>query len=242
MAIGIVNSIKLCLVAMLFVIPAGVYASDPPAVLTLAFLHMKPEVGEMAANTAWITQAMTVAADYSVDWVLTPELALTGYYFTKKIGTDWIVENDPWVEQLKQSAARHKQVLFLSHVEKLTGSPNLYNSLFVIDQDGELLGAHHKINTIPISEAWSTKGDKATVLTVGARKVGLLICADAWPAQHAKNLAEQGAELIVSTANWGPGKHGPQDTWEQRSEETGLPVFVNNRTGKEGTLDMAAAI
>ena len=68
-------------------------------------------------------------------------------------------------------------------------------------------------------------------MSVDQQKIGLLICADAWPESHAKRLKEQGAELILSSASWAPGEYCPGDTWEKRSLETELPIFVNNRTG-----------
>ncbi|MFZ3013113.1 MAG: carbon-nitrogen hydrolase family protein, partial [Nitrospira sp.] len=47
----------------------------------------------------------------------------------------------------------------------------------------------------------------------------------------------EGAQMFVSPASWGPGLHGPNGEWEQRTHETGLPLIVCNRTGAEKTLD-----
>lgn len=68
-----------------------------------------------------------------------------------------------------------------------------------------------------------------------------MICADAWPANHAESLKQQGADVLISSASWAPGEYGPGDTWEKRSGETGLPLFVANRTGKERQLDLTKA-
>lgn len=210
-------------------------------VLTLAFLHINPVVGQMQHNADIIADAMNRAKTYQVDWVLTPELALTGYYFYPAIGSDWVNVNDPWIEHLQQVAARNQQVLFLSHLQKRSDTGALYNSLWVIDRQGKALGQHYKINTIPKSEDWSTPGDKATVLEIDNRRVGLLICADAWHPKNAAAAKQQGAEIIISSANWGPGDHGPGDTWENRSRENNMPLIVNNRTGREGKLDFSEA-
>ena len=37
--------------------------------------------------------------------------------------------------------------------------------------------------------------------------------------------------MLVSLAAWGPGMHGPNGEWEQRSMDTGLCFLVCNRTG-----------
>lgn len=59
----------------------------------------------------------------------------------------------------------------------------------------------------------------------------MLICADAYPERIAADLARQGAKVLLSPAAWGPGMHGPNGEWEQRSRDTGLCFLVCNRTG-----------
>ncbi|UTW48831.1 adenosylcobinamide amidohydrolase [Bacterioplanoides sp. SCSIO 12839] len=200
---------------------------------TIAFLHLDPQLGDLAGNTALLKQAMIQAAQAGADWILTPELALSGYRFTLAIGDDWIQPApDRWTAELQQLADELDVVLFLSHVEQVNNG-NKYNTLFVINRDGQIIGKHHKIQTIPVSEAWSTKGTKPQLVTVDEQQIGLLICADAYRPQHAQALKDAGAELIISSANWAPGDYGPGDSWRNRSKETDLPVFVNNRTGLE---------
>lgn len=219
-----------------------------PQPLKIALLHLNPKLGELDSNLALVEAGIHQAAKLGAQWIVTPELSLTGYRFDKAIGIDWIADGpDQRVRQLQQLADRLDITLFLSHLEKSgSGSQDpqqadSYNTLFVIDPQGEIIARHRKINTIPVSEAWSTPGTLATVAKIGSLKVGLLICADAWPQKHARALQQQGADLIISSANWPPGQYGPKDVWELRSKETGLPLFINNRTGIEGTFDMRKA-
>ncbi|WP_420589489.1 adenosylcobinamide amidohydrolase [Bacterioplanoides sp.] len=199
----------------------------------IAFLHLDPKLGDLDGNTQLLTQAIQQAAAAGAEWILTPELALSGYRFTLAIGEDWIQPApDQWTRQLQTLADDLDVVLFLGHVEQASDG-NKYNTLFVIGRDGEIIGKHHKIQTIPVSEAWSTKGTEPQLVTVDNQQVGLLICADAYRDSHANKLKQAGADLIISAANWAPGEYGPRDSWRQRSLETGLPLFVNNRTGLE---------
>lgn len=50
-----------------------------------------------------------------------------------------------------------------------------------------------------------------------------------------------GAHLLVSSAAWAPGLHGPNGEWERCTYDTGLPLFVCNRTGVDRTLDFTGA-
>ncbi len=59
--------------------------------------------------------------------------------------------------------------------------------------------------------------------------------------KHCLPLKEKGAEILISPASWGPKPHGPEKSWEDRSRETGLPLFVCNRTGYDHSMSFADA-
>jgi predicted amidohydrolase len=67
-------------------------------------------------------------------------------------------------------------------------------------------------------------------------RVGLLVCADAQHADKALALRKKGAELLVCSMAWGHKFH-PGDRWERRSAETGIPIIICNRTGREKMVD-----
>ena len=212
--------------------------------IKIAMLHLALNYADLKHNAALIESGIKLAARHRADWVMTPELSLTGYRFDLKIGIDWISNGpDYYVKQVQSLAKKHQVTVFLSHLERVASNSaqesDIFNTLFVIDQTGTIIGRHRKINTIPVAESWSKAGQMATVIEVDQHKVGLLICADAWPDFHARTLKAKGANLILSSASWAPGKYGPGDTWEKRSHETGLPLFVNNRTGIEREFDLS---
>jgi 5-aminopentanamidase len=138
---------------------------------------------------------------------------------------------------------RLRVTLFLSCPEQDKKSRKLYNSLFAIAADGTIVGSHRKIYTLRVgSEAWSTPGTQALAISVPPfRRIGMLICADAFTSEIANNLHNQGAQLLVSSAAWAPGLHGPNGEWERCTRDTGLPLIVCNRTGPDKTLDFRQA-
>ena len=69
----------------------------------------------------------------------------------------------------------------------------------------------------------------------------MLICADAFTPEIARTLQAQGAQLLISSAAWAPGHHGPNGEWERCTSDTGLPLIVCNRTGPDRTLDFSQA-
>jgi N-carbamoylputrescine amidase len=54
-------------------------------------------------------------------------------------------------------------------------------------------------------------------------------------------MKERGAQILVSSAAWPPGKCGPGRVWEERSRETGLTLIVCNRTGDEPMMSLKDA-
>lgn len=234
----------------MFVASTKSFANDDnDAYVNIAMLHLELKYADLEHNAALIEAGINLAAQHGADWVMTPELSHTGYRFDLKIGTDWIdVGPDKYVKRVQSLAKKNQVTVFLSHLEKArvkskkTNAYEIFNTLFVIDESGNILDKHRKINTIPVAESWSTAGDVATVVNVGEQRVGLLICADAWPEKHVKNLKDKGADIILSSASWAPGEYGPGDTWEKRSKESGLAVFVNNRTGIERQFDLTESV
>ena len=184
--------------------------------LRIAFLHLAPIPGDLAGNRRLIETATMQAAQAGAAWILTPELAVCGYSFVDRIGTDWIApQPDEWMTQIGRLAARLRITLFLS----------------VPEQD-QRVG----------SESWSTPGTEAIpVAATPLDKVELLICADAYSPGIADSLRRQGAHMLVSAAAWAPGFHGPNGEWERCTSDTGLPLFVCNRTGPDLTMDFTKA-
>jgi omega-amidase len=210
----------------------------------IAFLHLAPAPGDLAANRRAIEAGIIRAARQGAKWILTPELAVCGYTFADTIGTSWIQSQpDPWVAGLCRQIARLRVTLFLSHPERDHNTDRLYNSLLVITPDGQLIASHRKINTLKVgSESWSSAGDQAKPIVVAPfGPVGLLICADAFSPSIAQQLKAQGARVLVSSAAWAPGLHGPNGEWERCTKDTGLALLVCNRTGPDRRLNFTKA-
>src|SRR5262249_8214672 len=120
---------------------ASVRAEAQP--LKIAMLHLEPELGELDRNCSLYERAIARPKDAGARWVLTPELGLTGYHFDRAIGTTWIHPGpDKWTHRLQETAARFGVTLFLGHLELDPTDGKRYNTVFVINPQGKLLGRH----------------------------------------------------------------------------------------------------
>ena len=178
-------------------------------------MHIAPVTGDIDHNRRLVERGVAVAAEGGAQWAITPELCISGYLFLKKLGTGWIQpQPDQWMSDFCGLVRENGMTVFLSHPELDPASGRMYNTVFIIDADGEIVGRHRKIKTLGGAEAWSTAGWKISPYELDGVQAGVLICADAY-----KNDV---AEVLVSKGEW-----------EARSAQTGLPIMVCNRTGIE---------
>lgn len=203
--------------------------------MRIALLHMAPKLNDISHNRSLLESAVRVAADNGADWAITPELCVSGYMFMQHIGTGWILpQPDPWMQDFCRLVRELKITVFLSHPERDPESDKMYNTVFVIDRNGEITGKHRKINALHGAEAWSSRGWEVDQVEADGTNVGVLVCGDAYQNGIAQTLKDRGAQVLVCPSAWGPGQCGPDGEWEQRTIDTGLPIFVCNRSGAEG--------
>ncbi|PVV85147.1 carbon-nitrogen hydrolase family protein [Dehalogenimonas alkenigignens] len=213
-------------------------------VLRVALLHLDPRPGKLEANRALIERSVRRAAALGADFIVTPELAESGYHFEDYIGTGWIgEESKAWIDHMSAVASDLGVTLLLSTAERDQATGHLHNTVFALTGAGKTAGRYRKVNIHEshTTESWARKGETADIIVLPQFKLGVMICADSWPPHIARELAEKGAELIISPANWGETPCPPESCWEKRSLETGLPVWVCNRTGTEHALNFEDA-
>jgi predicted amidohydrolase len=200
--------------------------------------HMNPLLACLEDNRRQVEEALDVAIKERADWLITPELCLSGYYFEEKIGTDWItVQPDSWAQKLFKRAGANGVTVFLSCAERDAKDGKCYNAVLVASPKDVEIKRHRKIAIQKVSEEWSSKGSEIDPIDCGGVKVGILICADTWPDSIARQMKEKGARLFISPAAWPPEPCSPDGCWEKRSAENEVPLWVCNRTGHEAKLD-----
>lgn len=211
--------------------------------VTLALLHLASWPGEVERNKSEIERAVRRAAALGARFAVTPELAVSGYGFRDVIGTDWIARGQPALFAWAGVLARQESMfLALGTPEAEALGGGLFNSITVFAPDGRLVGRHRKINVLRVgSESWSAAGDRPAVVELaGLGRIGLFICADMYSERLVAETAAGDVDLLLSSAAWAPGLHGPDGEWERASATTGRPVLVCNRTGRD-VLDFTAA-
>lgn len=211
--------------------------------MKVALLHLNLSGGPEEINLQALNRAIHLAAEQGANWIITPEMAVQGYFFALKGKSSHIpVQPSPSLEVICQLVIRHRLTLFLGCGEQEEETGKYYNSCLVMGPEGQILGRHRKIRSHSgDTEAWASQGEELLPVSCPEMQAGILICADSWFAENARILKEQGAEVIVVSAAWAQGEHGPEDCWERCSQIAELPVWVCNQTGNSAKLDFSQA-
>ncbi|HEY8889678.1 MAG TPA: N-carbamoylputrescine amidase [Clostridium sp.] len=188
------------------------------------------------------------AASQGAQIILLQELFETPYFCQKEkpeylqLATD--TENNKAINHFKKIAKELEVVIPISFFERHNKAK--YNSIAVIDADGEVLGVYRKTH-IPDGPGYEEKyyfnpGD--TGFKVWKTKyaiIGIGICWDQWFPEVARSLALMGAELIFYPTAIGSEPQDrsidSRDHWQRcmqgHSASNLVPVIASNRVGVE---------
>ena len=167
--------------------------------LTLVMAQLDFLVGDVEGNTQKIVQAAVDAKQhFSADFVVFPELTLTGYPPEDLLFHDKLHES---IKQAMQTLCRELPsdcAICIGHPEKVGDA--LYNSASIIG-NGQILATHRK-HHLPNYAVFDEKryfqsGDTTTTFNLKGFNFGIVICEDAWFEGPVERVCQSGAEIVV---------------------------------------------
>jgi N-carbamoylputrescine amidase len=203
---------------------------------------------ETAGNVERAERVVRAAAARGAQIILLPELFETPY-FCKDQNVDLFelakpVEDHPTVARMQELARELRVVLPVSIFERANNAH--YNSVVVIDADGEQLGLYRKSH-IPDGPGYQEKfyfspGDTGfRIWDTAYAAIGVAICWDQWFPECARAMALQGAELLFYPTAIGSEpseeEYDSSEHWRRvmqgHAAANMLPVIAANRVGFE---------
>ncbi|HKJ74292.1 MAG TPA: N-carbamoylputrescine amidase [Alphaproteobacteria bacterium] len=217
---------------------------------TITVAGIQASFGEdMAANLKKVSDLVRDAAGQGAQVILPSEL-FQGPYFCKTQEERWFAEAYPWAEhpctiELAALAKELGVAIPVSIFER--DGPRYYNSIVMIDADGEALGVYRKSH-IPDGPGYQEKyyfrpGDTGfRVWHTKFGRIGVGICWDQWFPETARAMMLEGAEILMYPTAIGSEPHDSElDTsgpWRKAMQghavSNVVPVVAANRTGDEG--------
>jgi len=216
--------------------------------ITVAALQL-PLGGGLAENIDAVSDLVAHAADKGADIILPPEL-FEGPYFCQVedealFATAHPTAEHPSVRAMAKLAKQLKVAIPTSFFER--DGPHHYNSLAMIDPDGEIMDVYRKSH-IPDGPGYEEKyyfrpGNTGfKVWDVCGTRIGIGICWDQWYPECARAMALMGAELLFYPTAIGSEPYDADlDTsrmWRRAMQghavSNCMPVIASNRIGTEG--------
>jgi N-carbamoylputrescine amidase len=203
-------------------------------------------------NISKAEQFVRDAADKGAQIILLQELFETQYFCQKEKSDYYVyastVEENRAINHFKKIAKELKVVLPISFYEKKNYAR--YNSIAIIDADGEVLGTYRKSH-IPDGPGYEEKfyfnpGDTGfKVWNTRYGKIGVGICWDQWYPEAARCMTLMGAEILFYPTAIGSepqdGSIDSKDHWQAcmlgHAASNLIPVIASNRVGIEADED-----
>ncbi len=203
---------------------------------------------DVEENIAKAETLVNQAADQGAQIILLQELFETPYFCidtqTRHFDLAKPVDDQPTIKRFQKLAKERELVLPISFFER--SGQVYYNSIVVIDADGEIAG-HYRKSHIPDFPVYEEKfyfspgdtGFKAIKTRYGTLGIG--ICWDQWFPEAARAMVLQGAEILLYPTAIGSELHKPEldskDHWQMvmrgHAAANVVPVIASNRIGVE---------
>ncbi|RKZ42135.1 MAG: N-carbamoylputrescine amidase [Candidatus Parabeggiatoa sp. nov. 3] len=215
--------------------------------LTVAAIQMAC-TWDKAANLEKAEALVRRAARQGAQVILLPELFETPYFCKDQKQAYFAlaqpVTDNPVLARFSRLAQALKVVLPISFFER--SDNGYYNSIMMINDDGQQLGLYRKIH-IPDGPGYEEKfyfkeGD--TGFKVWPTRYGIIgvgICWDQWFPESARTMALLGADILFYPSAIGSEPHAPhldssghwQRVMQGHAAANVMPLIASNRIGKE---------
>ena len=203
----------------------------------LALWQARPTNGRIEPVFSSIRQNLVAASAAGAKLLLTPELILPGYNRPDLHAALAQPLEGEWIQRLREMTREAGCGLCFGWAER--AGDLVYNAATTLGASGEILAHYRKVQLYGAMEQASfARGDSlCPIFEIEGRRAAMLVCYDIEFPQHARALAQQGAELIlVPTANPQGFEHVQWHLMPARAHENDALVAYANLVGEEEGL------
>jgi len=170
-------------------------------------------VNDKQANIRKASQMIAEAVDQGSDLVVLPEMFNCPYQSDLFSEYAEIYPDGPTIDMLAECAAKHQIILVGGSIPERDEAGNIYNTSFIFNEEGTLIGRHRKAHLFDVSikdgtvfqeSKTLTAGDSLTLVDTFMGKIGVAICYDVRFPEMARAMVLQGAQILVYPGAFGP--------------------------------------
>ncbi|HIG88508.1 NAD+ synthase [Candidatus Thioglobus sp.] len=207
--------------------------------LKIDIAQINPIVGDLNNNARKIIEASIKASDSDTHLLIFPELSLIGY------PPEDLLLREGFIDQIEQKVEFIRKQIPDS-ISVIFGAPckvnnDLYNSAYLI-QHGSVRSYHkQKLPNYGVfdEKRYFEPGNDSLVFECQGRRIGIVICEDAWESEPVRMAVNHGAQMLISI-NASPfqiGKHEQRlKVIKQRVVENNIDFIYVNAIGGQDEL------
>lgn len=186
-------------------------------------------------NLEKIERTLSSASSKGAKIILFPEMFLSGYMVWDRLPELIETLYDNTICAIAKLAKQYKMIIVCGFPEKKNNKELPFNSAFLIDSNGSIIGAYQKTHLFDHEKGVYSPGENLKVFDTSLGKIGIIICYDCEFPETTRSLALQGAKLVlVPTANMNPYREYHLLFTRARAAENGIYLACANTIGNDG--------
>ncbi len=162
--------------------------------MNLASVSTKNLIGDVEKNLADTTFWIRKLDKLDADFILFPELNLSGYTKNSELINAVLSKKDPVFQELEYISKQVKTAFAVGYPEFNEGKYYISHYLFF---EGKLIGKHRKTHLGPTEKTIYSEGNEINVFEVGKLKIGMQLCFETHFPEISYAQAKQGANVLA---------------------------------------------
>ncbi|MFT4413797.1 carbon-nitrogen hydrolase family protein [Fredinandcohnia humi] len=204
--------------------------------LTVSLAQISVGKGDISGNVEKHCEFIRNAAEYDTDYILFPELSLTGYELELAESLAFTVGDERLLD-IKECCITYK-------VNAIVGAPIKtrlgvqIGSLVILSNGAATIYSKHFLH--PGEEEFVIPGKLNPLIHDYKETIAFAICADSSKEDHRMNAYENGASVYMSSAFITPGGYRKDtEVLQEMARQYQMTVFMANYCGETGGLKAA---
>jgi len=203
----------------------------------IALIQMDCEILKVKANLEKAEKLIYEAAAQGAKLVCLPESFNVGYLSTRVPEMIAMAEPQDGPSLSKMRKLARELRIYLAAPILLSTPEGVENSVFLLDDRGEILGHYSKTHPIGAEQTYMHRGNRYPVFDTGIGKIGFSICYDVCFPETVRLLALSGAEVVLVPSAWRASYYF-KEWWDLnlacRALDNLVYVAAVNRCGRSG--------
>ncbi|OGB21562.1 MAG: amidohydrolase [Burkholderiales bacterium RIFCSPLOWO2_02_FULL_57_36] len=203
-----------------------------------AVVQTLASLGDLDFNIGLVEKYTEEAVRQGARLVVFPECMNTGYLFDSEQHCAELAEpvTGRFVQAMARLCKKHNIFIASGFTEKDEQKNKIFNTGLLLDPTGKIIVHYHKQFLATHDQNWFELGENGCpVVDTELGRIGLLICFDGRIPEITRNLALQGAEIIVDMANFFAMDQA--DMWvPARAYENGVWFVAATKAGVERSI------